>query len=123
VNLASLRLVSHLRVLLALVVLEGLGLVALGVVEGVAGRNAPAVTAAAFAVVVGFVLLLLARALARARSWARGPVVALNLFPVLLGVPLVTAGTWWVGVPLVLLGAGVLWLFSRPDLRARYAER
>jgi hypothetical protein len=123
VNPATLRGVSHLRVLIALVVLEGLGLVALGVVEGVAGRNAPSLTAAAFAVLVGFVLLLLARVLSRGRPWARGPVVALNLFPVLLGVPLVTAGTWWVGVPLVMLGASVLWLFTRPDLRARYAER
>ena len=122
-NPASLRRVSHLRVLVALVVLEGLGLVALGIVEGVAGRNAPSVTAAAFAVLVGFVLLLLARALARGKGWARGPVVALNLFPVLLGGPLVTAGTWWVGIPLVLLGASVLWLFTRPDLRERYAER
>jgi hypothetical protein len=120
--------VSALRRLVAVLVLEGLLLLGLGVADGVVtlvgddADRAPALTAAVFAVLLGAVLLGLARAVAQGRRWARGPSVALNLFPVAIGASLLSGGVWWVGLPLVAFGGLVLFLFSRPELRDRFRE-
>ena len=70
-----------------LVGLEGLALVALGVLEFAhlrSGRVTLAVTTTLFFVLMGVGLLACARGLARVRSWARGPVVAVQLIALLL---------------------------------------
>jgi hypothetical protein len=70
-----------------LVGLQGLLLVAFAVLELAsvhAGRVALAVTTALFFLVLGAGLLVCARGLLRVRSWARGPVVAVQLIGVLV---------------------------------------
>lgn len=119
--------VSALRLLTGVLLLEGALLLGLGVVYGAASigddsDRAPALTAAAFALAIGLVLVFLARAVSRGQGWARGPAVALNLFPVVLGGSLLGQGVWWVALPLLALGALVLVLFTRPELRERFRE-
>jgi len=119
--------VSPLRVLTGVLSLEGVLLLVLGVAYaavslGDESERAPALTAAAFAALIGTVLLVLARAVHRGQGWARGPAVALNLFPVVLGGSLLGQGLWWVALPLLALGGLVLLLFSRPELRERFRE-
>ena len=70
-----------------LVGLEGLALMGLAILELVhlhAARVALAVTTALFFLVMGAGLLACARGLAQVRSWARGPVVAVQLIALLL---------------------------------------
>jgi hypothetical protein len=120
--------VSAPRPLVALLALEGFLLIGLGVADGVVtllggdADRAPALAAAAFAIAIGAVLLVLARAVSRGHGWARGPAVALNLFPVVLGASLLGSGVWWVAVPLLLLGGSVLLLFARPGERDTLRE-
>jgi hypothetical protein len=70
-----------------LVGLQGLLLVGLAIIELAnvhAGRVTLAVTTALFFLGLGAGLVLCARGLLRARSWARGPVVAVQLIGILL---------------------------------------
>ncbi len=116
-----------LRRLAWLLAVEGALLVALGVGYGVASlsdtsERAPAELAAGAAVVIGVVLLLLARGVDRRRGWSRSPAVVLNVFPLPIGLGVLQAGVWWVGVPLLLLAGSVLYLFATPDLREAFRE-
>jgi hypothetical protein len=86
------------------------------------GDHAPAVLAAAAAVVAGLVLGGLARAVGQAKAWARTPVVVLNIFPLPIAIDALQGGAWWVGVPLLLVGATVLYLFATPELRERFRD-
>jgi hypothetical protein len=117
-------LVRRLALLLAL---EGLLLVGVGVTYGIqslsASDRAPAESAAAFAVVAGLVLLVLARGADRGRGWARSPAVVLNVFPFPLALSMINAGIWWVAVPMVALAGAVLYLFATPELRLAFRER
>ena len=115
-----------MRRLALLLALEGVALVALGIGYGVAGLSddsdrLPTELAAGAAVVVGLALLVLARATDGARSWARAPAVTLNVFPFPVALGVLQAGVWWVGVPMVLLAATVLYLWATPDVRAAFA--
>ena len=123
-SVCGVPLVRRLALLLAL---EGLLLVALGVGYGIASltdasERAPAELAAASAVVAGFVLLLLARAVDRQRGWARSPAVVLNVLPLPVAVGVLQAGVWWIGGPMVLLAGSVLYLFATPELRDAFRE-
>jgi len=116
------------RRLALLLALEGVLLVALGIGYGIASlsddsQRAPAELAAGSAVVAGFVLVLLARAVDRQRGWARSPAVVLNVFPLPVALGVLQAGVWWVGVPMVLLAGSVLYLFATPELRETFRER
>ena len=116
------------RRLALLLALEGVLLVVLGFVYGGASLTddsdrAPALLAAGAAVLVGVVLLLLARGVSRQRAWARSPAVVLNLLPLPVALGAFQAGAWWAGVPLVLLAGSVLYLFATPELREVYRER
>jgi len=76
-----------LLVAAGLVGLEGLALLLLAVLELVhlsSGRATLAITTALFFVAMGGGLLFCAWGLSQIRSWARGPVVALQLIGVLL---------------------------------------
>jgi hypothetical protein len=121
--------VPALRVLVSVLALEGVLLAGLGVADAVAtllddeADRAPALTAAAFAVVLGAaVLLLLARGVERPRGWARTPAVVLNVLPLPVARGAFQAGAWWVGAPIVLLAGSVLYLFATPDLRDAFRE-
>lgn len=117
-----------LRRLSLLLALEGGALVALGIGYAVAGLDeagdrAPAQLAAAASVVAGAVLLLLARAVDRARSWSRGPSITLNILPFPVSAEMVRGGAWWLAVPVVLLAGTVLYLFATQELREVFQER
>jgi hypothetical protein len=117
--------VSLLRRLALLLALEGVLLVALGVTYGLASltdasERAPAELAAGSAVVAGFVLLVLARAVDQQKGWARSPAVVLNVLPLPIALGVLQAGLWWVGLPMLLLAGSVLYLFATPDLRAAF---
>ncbi len=119
---------SLLRRLALLLFVEGVGLVAVGVGYGVTSLShstdrAPAELAAGAAVAAGLVLLLLARAVDRARGWARSPAVVLNVFPFPVGLTAFQGGAWWAGIPLIGLAASVLYLFATPELRDTFRER
>ncbi|HUR50618.1 MAG TPA: hypothetical protein VMZ11_00680 [Mycobacteriales bacterium] len=118
---------SLLRRLVLLLALEGVLLALLGIGYGVAGlrddsERAPTELAAGIAVVVGVVLLLLARAVSRGRGWARSPAVVLNLLPLPVAAGAFQAGAWWAGLPVVLLAGTVLYLFATPELRDAFRE-
>lgn len=52
--------------------------------------------------------------MARGRRWGRGPVVMWNIFLLPLAYYIATAGQWYLGVPVLLLGVfGLSQLFSR----------
>lgn len=119
--------VPLLRRLALLLALEGALLVLLGAGYGMASltdasERAPAELAAASAVLLGLLLLVLARAVDRERRWARSPAVVLNVFPLPIGLGILQAGVWWVGVPVLLLAGSVLYLFATPDLRELFRE-
>jgi hypothetical protein len=119
--------VSLLRRLVLLLALEGVLLVLLGAVYGVVSLSddsdrAPAELAAASAVLVGAVLLVLARGVGRERGWARSPAVVLNLLPLPVAVGAFQGGAWWAGLPMLLLAGSVLYLFATPELRALFRE-
>jgi len=117
-----------LRRLSLLVLVEGAALLLLGLGYGGyalsrSGDHAPAELAGAAAAVTGALLLLLGRALDRGKAWARGPVVTLNIFPLPVALQALSAGAWWVAVPLLLLAGSVLYLFATPELRDTFRER
>jgi predicted outer membrane lipoprotein len=119
---------SLLRRLALLLALEGLLLIGVGIAYAVVGASSGADTlpielAAAFAVLTGLILLALARATDRERSWARSPAIVLNVFPFPLGLTLLQAGLWWVAVPMVLLAGTTLYLWATPELRETFRER
>lgn len=100
-----------LRRAAVLVAVEGVALALLGLVDAVAsavGQPANRVlsfTAAGFALGTGLLLLLLARALHRARGWSRSPTVVVQLlaFPVGTGL---AQGRVWIAAAAVLFLAG-----------------
>jgi len=116
--------VSLLRRLALLLAVEGVALVVLGVVYGAvsldADEPAPAELAAGAAFVTGLVLMVLARAAARAKGWARAPAVVLNVFPLPLALSAAQSDGWWAAIPVVLLSGGVLYLFATPELRLAF---
>lgn len=97
-----------------LVGLEAVALVGLAVVYAVRGALGDAASAAgaeagaALIGLVGVLLGLVARGLARARGWARTPALVVQLFGLLVGVDLVRAHAFVSGAVLVLLAVAVL---------------
>jgi hypothetical protein len=120
--------VPLLRILALLLGVEGVALGLLGLGYGVAGlsdasNRAPTALAAAFAILTGLVLLVLARAVDRGRPWARSPAVVLNVFPFPIALGVLQSGAWWAALPLVGLAGAVLYLFATPELRLVFRER
>jgi hypothetical protein len=100
----------------ALLLVEGIGLLVVGVVDAVATAvGSPtdrglSFTVAGFAIGTGALLGLLARAVDRRRGWARSPAVVLQLLALPVGVGLAQGGVWLAAVPVLLLAATTLWL-------------
>jgi hypothetical protein len=113
----------------ALVALEGGGLVLGGVAYGVAGLvgdpfdRTATLLQAAFALVVGVLVLLVARGLHRTSGWSRSPVVLLQLLALPVGVGLAQSGIWYAAVPVLLLAAAVLYLLATPEARLAFEAR
>ncbi len=81
-------------------------------------RLADALALAAFATAGGVLLGALARSLAGLRSWARSPVVVLQILFLPVGVSLIQAGRGVVGAGVLLLAGSVLYLLFTPQSRA-----
>ena len=100
----------------ALLLVEGVALLVVGVVDAVATAvgsptdRALSFTVAGFALAAGIVLGLLARAIDRRRGWARSPAVVLQLLALPVGVGLAQGGVWYAAVPVLLLAVATLWL-------------
>ena len=92
-----------------LLLFEGLVLLVIGVVDGIAtivgepDNRAASLGVALFAIAGGVLLGWLGRAVGQARSWARSPAIVLQLlaFPVATG--LAQGGVWFAAVPLFLI--------------------
>ena len=112
----------------ALVALEGVALVVLGVVYGAAGvlgdpfDRAATLLEAGLAVLVGVLVLLVARGLADVRGWARSPAVVVQLLALPVGYGLVQGGVWLAAVPVLGLALGVLFLLSTAEARLDFRE-
>ena len=109
-----------------LVALEGAALTVLGAGYGVAGvvgdpfDRAATLLEAAFTVLAGLLVLLVARGLRRVAGWARSPAVVLQLLAVPVGVGLVQGRVWYAAVPVLLLAGTVLYLLATPEARLAY---
>ncbi|MFI7540842.1 hypothetical protein [Actinoplanes sp. NPDC049599] len=66
-----------------------------------------AVALTGFAVVAAVAVVLVARALARRSSHARGPAIVVQLFVIASGGFVLQTGTAWIGALLMLFGIGV----------------
>jgi hypothetical protein len=109
-----------------LVAVEGGALTLLGLGYGTAGvlgdpfDRTATLLEAAFAVLVGVLVLLVARGLARVAGWARSPAVVLQLLALPVGVGLVQGEVWYAAVPVLLLAGSVLYLLATPEARLAY---
>ena len=110
-----------------LVAVEGAALVLLGGAYGVAGAvgspfdRTATLLEAGLAVLVGALVLLVARGLWRVQGWARSPAVVVQLLALPVGVGLVQGQVWAAAVPVLALAVGVLGCLA--TLEARLAFR
>ena len=109
-----------------LVGVEGAALVVLGAGYGAAGAlgdpfdRTATLLEAAFAVLAGVLVLLVARGLAHVRGWARSPAVVLQLLALPVGVGLVQGRVWYAAVPVLGLAATVLYQLATPEARLAF---
>jgi hypothetical protein len=73
---------------------------------------------AGFAVVMAAVLGGLAVALWRLRSWARGPAIVTEMLMVPMGYYMLTGGSLWWGVPMMIVGVVGAGALLAPSTRA-----
>jgi hypothetical protein len=109
-----------------LVAVEGAALAVLGLGYGIAGvvgepfDRTATLLQAGFVVLVGGLVLLVARGLARVAGWSRSPAVVLQLLALPVGVGLVQGEVWYAAVPVLLLAGGVLYLLATPHARLAF---
>ena len=109
-----------------LVAVEGLALTVLGLAYGAAGvlgepfDRTATLLEAAFAVLAGGLVLLVARGLWQVRGWARSPAVVLQLLALPVGVGLVQGRVWIAAVPVLGLAAAVLGTLATPEARLAF---
>jgi peptidoglycan/LPS O-acetylase OafA/YrhL len=115
-----------LRVAAALVVVEGLLLVAAGVlllvrtVTGTPNDVGTAIFLAALALAVGVLLAWVGRPFARGRRWARSPIVVVQLLALPVGVGFVQGALYGYAVPDLALAIAVLALLVTPAARTPF---
>jgi hypothetical protein len=108
------------------VALEGAVLLLLGLGYGVAGLvgdpfdRTATLLEAVFAMVVGGLLLVVARGLSRVDGWSRSPAVVVQLLALPVGAGLVQGQVWWAAVPVLLLAGTVLYLLATPEARLAF---
>jgi hypothetical protein len=111
-----------------LVAVEGGALVLLGGGYGVAALvgdpfdRTATLLQAGFTVLVGALVLLVARGLHRTAGWSRSPAVVLQLLALPVGVGLVQGQVWFAAVPVLLLAATVLYQLATPQARVAFAQ-
>lgn len=103
----------------ALLAVLGLGYGVAGVVGQPFDRTATLLEAA-FTVVAGVLVLLVARGLHRGAGWARSPAVVLQLLSLPVGVGLAQGRVWYAAVPVLLLAGSVLYLLATPEARLAF---
>ncbi len=109
-----------------LVAVEGAALTVLGGAYGVAGvlgepfDRTATLLEAGFAVLLGVLVLLVARGLLQVRGWSRSPAVVLQLLALPVGVGLVQGEVWVAAVPVLLLAGSVLYLLATPQARLAF---
>jgi hypothetical protein len=110
----------------AVVALQGLALLVFAVLELVhtsSGHLGVAVTTALFFLLAGGGLLAFARALAQGDSWARGPVVVVELIELLTAYSFLGGDTTLIAVVLAVVAVVVLaCVFHPASIRALAAE-
>ncbi len=120
--------VGVVRRIAGLLGVEGAALFVLGVVYGVvSGLGRPenrlgAELAAALLVVLGIVVVLLARATASGRTWPRTPSVVVNVIALPVGLGLLQGHLYLAAVVVLLPALTLLWLFATPEARERLRE-
>ena len=108
--------------------MEGAALIVLGGVYAVVSATGRpenrlgAELAAAFLVVLGAVVVLLARAIAAGRNWPRTPAVVVNVIALPVGLGLLQGHLYVAGVVLLLPAVTLLWLTATPEARERLRE-
>lgn len=113
----------------ALLVVEGAALSLLGLGFGAAGvvgepdDRAFTVLEAAMVVLLGVGVLLLARALARTRRWARSPAVTVQLLALPVGVGLAQNDAWLPAAVVLGLAGTVLYQLATPPARLAFDRR
>ena len=109
-----------------LVALEGVALALLGLAYGAAGvlgepfDRTATLLEAAFAVLAGALVLLVARGLVQVRGWARSPAVVVQLLALPVGAGLVQGRVWVAAVPVLGLACAVLYLLATPEARLAF---
>ena len=109
-----------------LVGFEGAALTVLGVGYGVAGvvgepfDRLATLLEAGFAVVVGLLVLAVARGLHQIRGWSRSPAVVLQLLALPVGVGLAQGGVWYAAVPVLGMAGAVLYQLLLPEARLAF---
>ena len=120
--------VGVVRRIAQLLAVEGTALVVLGVVYAVVSATGRpenrlgAELAAAFLVVLGAVVVLLARATAAGRTWPRSPAVVVNVIALPVGLGLLQGHLYLLAVVVLLPAVTLLWLFATPEARERLRE-
>ena len=120
---------SAVRRAAVLVALEGLGLVGVGTVYAVAGLvgqpedRVGTELGAVIAVVVGLLLLVVARGLDRQRAWSRGPAVTVQLFALPVGYGLAQGRVWAAAAVVLGLAVAVLLALASPEARLAFDGR
>lgn len=111
-------------VLAALIAVEGVGLIGVGVFTAIktavskATSVGGALWAAVLAAAFGAVLIWLATAVARHRRWSRSPVVVIQIVLLPVGFSVgIQAHQVPYGVPILVLAVAILALFASPEAR------
>ncbi|OLB65462.1 MAG: hypothetical protein AUI10_06645 [Actinobacteria bacterium 13_2_20CM_2_72_6] len=120
---------TPLRLAVALLFVEALGIGAVAVLFAYYGltrkadSTGSAVTVVVFPAAVAVLLGLLSVTLARARAWARGPSIALELLLVPIGYYMTVGGTPWLGVPMIVAALACTGLLLAPATRTALGIR
>lgn len=114
---------TPLRLAVALLFLEALGIGAVAVLFAYYGLTQKAasvggaVSVVVFPAALAALLGLLGVMLARTRAWARGPSIALELLLVPIGYYMIVGGTAWLGVPTIVVALACTGLLLAPATR------
>jgi hypothetical protein len=120
---------TPLRLAIALLFVEALGIGAVAVLFAYYGLTekassaGSAVSVVVFPAAVAALLGLLGVTLARTRAWARGPSIALELLLVPIGYYMIVGGTPWLGVPTIVVALACTGLLLAPATRAALGIR
>ena len=120
---------TPLRLAVALLFVEALGIGAVAVlfayygITHKAASTGSAVSVVVFPAGVAVLLGLFGVTLARTRAWARGPSIALELLLVPIGYYMIVGGSPWLGIPTIVAALACTGLLLAPATRAALGIR